>query len=214
MFGAATDIIKNIGDYFADDNNRAEFAESARKFIKTLSDGIVTLLQSSAPLLVEAGKAWITVFCGAIDYDASAMEITKQLAAAFVRNFGSGFKELWDLITNPNETLDNWIYGGEIATDRAGIRISDELQEQYLESGTSLGSITIVNGDGTTSTESSGNPIYIDTERMIAYAVTQSGAKVNQTKFTTGAFPFLQTGANLVTTQGCTVEIQGNWRDY
>lgn len=131
LWGATTDIIKNIGDYFADDNNRAEFAESARKFIKTLSDGIVTLLKSSAPMLVEAGKAWITVFCGAIDYDAGAKEIVKQLSLAFARNFGNGFKGLWNLVTNPVETLDNWINGGEIATDRAGIRISNELQEQY-----------------------------------------------------------------------------------
>lgn len=70
--------------------------------------------------------------------------------------------------------------------------------------------VTTVNSDGTTTDEYSASPIYVDAEKMVAY----DGNNTNQTKFTTGPFPYLSPGENLVTVSGCTVEIQGNWRDY
>lgn len=57
------------------------------------------------------------------------------------------------------------------------------------------------------------SPIWIDAERMIAYSMTGT-QKVNATKFTDGAFPFLMPGQNTAYTTGNTLEITGNWRDY
>ena len=54
------------------------------------------------------------------------------------------------------------------------------------------------------------SPFYVDAERMIAY----DSNGMNQTKHTTGAFPFLQPGTNTVSTTGSAVTIVGNWRDY
>lgn len=70
--------------------------------------------------------------------------------------------------------------------------------------------VTTVNADGTTTDEYSASPIYIDAEKMVAY----DEYNTNQTKFTTGPFPYLSPGDNLVQVSGCTVQIQGNWRDY
>lgn len=136
LFGAAKKIIENIGNYFADPDNRKQFLEGARKVIRSLANGIIDILKAGAPLMVEAGKTWITMFCGAIDYDAGAKEITKQLAAAFARNFGNGFKALWNLVSDPSETLDNWINGGEahIYKDRLGNDIDEATMDAWVNS--------------------------------------------------------------------------------
>ena len=67
-----------------------------------------------------------------------------------------------------------------------------------------------VNGETLTIASGASSPVYIDADRMFAY----DGDGVNQTKYTTGAFPFLQPGTNNVSTTGTAVEITGNWRDY
>lgn len=140
LFGAAKKIIENIGNYFADPDNRKQFLEGARKVIRSLANGIIDILKAGAPLMVEAGKTWITMFCGAIDYDAGAKEITKQLAAAFARNFGNGFKALWNLVSDPSETLDNWINGGEahIYKDRLGNNIDEATMDAWVNSDTKM----------------------------------------------------------------------------
>lgn len=56
-------------------------------------------------------------------------------------------------------------------------------------------------------------PIYIDSERMVAYSISGEN-KVNATKFTDGSFPFLKPGINSAYTSGNSLEITGNWRDY
>lgn len=140
LFGAAKKIIENIGNYFADPDNRKQFLEGARKVIRSLANGMIDILKAGAPLMVEAGKTWITMFCGAIDYDAGAKEITKQLAAAFARNFGNGFKALWNLVSDPSETLDNWINGGEahIYKDRLGNNIDEATMDAWVNSDTKM----------------------------------------------------------------------------
>lgn len=70
--------------------------------------------------------------------------------------------------------------------------------------------ITVNNADELKIAAAAASPIYIDAERMIAY--DSQGA--NQTKYTTGFFPFLMPGANLVQATNCTVSLVGNWRDY
>lgn len=67
-----------------------------------------------------------------------------------------------------------------------------------------------VNADTLQIDATAASPIFIDSERMIAY--DESGN--NQTIHTTGQYPFLVPGVNSVSTTGTSVELTGNWRDY
>lgn len=57
------------------------------------------------------------------------------------------------------------------------------------------------------------SPIWIDAERMVAYSMSGT-SKINATKYTDGAYPFLHPGVNAAYTTGTGLEITGNWRDY
>lgn len=57
------------------------------------------------------------------------------------------------------------------------------------------------------------SPIWIDAERMVAYTISGTDM-INATKYTDGAFPFLNPGRNTAYTTGDSLEITGNWRDY
>ena len=77
--------------------------------------------------------------------------------------------------------------------------------------------ILSVNGQTCTINYRASNPIYIDSERMIAY--NESG--VNQTQYTAGLFPFLAPGMNLLSVvhssgiaSAASLVVKGNWRDY
>lgn len=75
--------------------------------------------------------------------------------------------------------------------------------------------ILSVNGQVCTINYQASSPIYIDTERMIAH----DGSGVNQTKYTSGIYPFLSSGNNLVSAVNSggyevTLAVTGNWRDY
>lgn len=91
LFGAATKIVQKLGDYFADENNRKNFIESADKIIRSLGSALISVLQNGvAPLMVEAARAWMEVFVGKIDYYDAASDIIKRLGEAFVHNMISG----------------------------------------------------------------------------------------------------------------------------
>lgn len=68
----------------------------------------------------------------------------------------------------------------------------------------------VVNGETLEISASASSPLYVDAQRMIAY--NESGE--NETKYTTGNYPFLQPGVNNVLTYGAAVTVIGNWRDY
>lgn len=72
------------------------------------------------------------------------------------------------------------------------------------------GCVLTVNGETMTVAAGAASPIYIDATRMIAH----DGNGNNQTQHTAGAFPFLQSGINTVSTTGTAVSAVGNWRDY
>lgn len=139
LLGAATQIVKKLGDYFADDRSREEFGKGAQKILSSIANGLIRILRDGvAPLMAEVGKLWIAAFCGSIDYDHGAWTIVKELAKAFARNFGTGFKNLWSVITHPIESLDDFIYGGDYATDLGGVRVSQDLLDQYQSADTAL----------------------------------------------------------------------------
>lgn len=77
--------------------------------------------------------------------------------------------------------------------------------------------ILSVNGQTCTINYQASSPIYIDAERMIAY--NDSG--VNQTQHTSGLYPFLAPGMNLLSVvhssgiaSAASLVVKGNWRDY
>lgn len=67
-----------------------------------------------------------------------------------------------------------------------------------------------VNGEQLTIAAAASSPIYIDAARMFAYDANG----VNQTRYTTGNFPFLVPGTNTISTTGSGLSVIGNWRDY
>lgn len=72
-----------------------------------------------------------------------------------------------------------------------------------------------VNGQVLTINYQASSPIYIDTERMLAH----DGSGTNQTQYTSGIYPFLSPGNNLISAVNSggytvTLAVTGNWRDY
>ena len=111
-------------------------------------------------------------------------------------------------LDNPAHTMD----AQHAQLDNPGTRYSRPLYQ--VNHNTAADSILSVNGVNLTISKDAANPIYIDCERMIAY----NSDHENQTIYTNGQFPFLQSGANLMSvTSGSTIYefyVTGNWRDY
>lgn len=91
IFGAAKEIIIKLGDYFADEKNRQTFWDAAKKVLKSLAEGIISILQQGvAPLMVEIARAWAECFVGEIDYNDVAWDIITRLGKAFIHNMATG----------------------------------------------------------------------------------------------------------------------------
>lgn len=111
-------------------------------------------------------------------------------------------------LNNPTHTMN----AQNARLDNPGTRYSRPLYQ--CNHSTAADSILSVNGVNLTISKDAANPIYIDCERMIAY----NSDHENQTQYTNGQFPFLQSGANLMSViSGSTIYefyVTGNWRDY
>ena len=97
-----------------------------------------------------------------------------------------------------------------------GTRYSRPIYKLTIEK-TAFDAVLSVNGQDCTISRSAASPLWIDCERMIAY----NEARENQTQYTSGIFPFLSPGTNLlscVTAAGQVINngltVVGNWRDY
>ena len=111
--------------------------------------------------------------------------------------------------------LDNQTYtldASHVQLTNPGTRYSRPLYQ--CNHSTAADSILSVNGVNLTISKDAANPIFIDCERMIAY----NSDHENQTIYTNGQFPFLQSGANLLSvvsgSTGYEFYVTGNWRDY
>ena len=101
--------------------------------------------------------------------------------------------------------------------DNPGTRYSRPIYKLTIEK-TAYDAVLQVNGQNLTIDRAADSPIWIDTERMIAY----DSETENQTQLTNGMYPFLSPGANTVVCYTFvgnnlvyhTVQITGNWRDY
>lgn len=110
--------------------------------------------------------------------------------------------------SNEQHTMD----GQHTYLENPGTRYSRPI---YTVNHSLLGeTILSVNGVELVISKDAANPIIIDCERMIAY----DGNGHNETKYTRGQFPFLNSGDNLLSAyMGSTyyqILVQGNWRDY
>lgn len=90
--------------------------------------------------------------------------------------------------------------------ENPGTRFSRPIYKITHSGGCSL----TVNGEVLSIAAGAASPIYIDSQRMFAY----NGNGENQTKYTTGNFPFLQPGVNNIATTASALTVTGNWRDY
>ena len=93
-----------------------------------------------------------------------------------------------------------------------GTRYSRPLYKIVKSSAGSAASITVNQTDTLQLLATSPQAVTVDAEHMIAFET--SGTHDNCTRFTYGLFPFLSPGANVITCDGCTVTVIGNWRDF
>lgn len=111
-------------------------------------------------------------------------------------------------VDNPEITIDN----EHRQIENPGTRYSRPVYK-VNHSTTAVTNLS-VNGQVLQINPAASNPIWIDCERMIAY----DSNGVNQTQYTTGVFPFLSSGANLLSAHVETtlyeMTVIGNWRDY
>ncbi|MBQ6040964.1 MAG: hypothetical protein IJL32_09355 [Oscillospiraceae bacterium] len=95
---AADDIIKNIGNYLKDEENRARLWETAKQILIKLGSGLIGSIEHLAPFIVDLAEAWAEMFIGDIDYDGTASQILSKLGQAFVNNIKRGPSHLGEFI--------------------------------------------------------------------------------------------------------------------
>lgn len=85
---SATTIIKNIGDYLNDEENRKQIFDAAKEVVIKLGKGLTSPEAKDAlgGLVVECAKFIADTFIGGIDWDASGGEIARQLVQGFYNN--------------------------------------------------------------------------------------------------------------------------------
>lgn len=113
-------VIKNLGDYLNDEENRKQLRESAKQILIKIGKGLTSQEAKDAVggLVVEAAKFLADTFIGGIDWDATGGQIAGQIAKGFYNN-------LW------TTKLGTWL-GEQLAGD------VDELQNEYYKANTDL----------------------------------------------------------------------------
>ena len=110
-------IIKNLGDYLNDEENRKQIFEAAKEVVIKIGKGLTSQESKDAlgGLVVELAKFLADTFIGGIDWDATGGEIAKQIVTGFYNN-------LW------TTKLGTWI--GEKLSDTA-----HAMELDYLDDG-------------------------------------------------------------------------------
>lgn len=113
-------------------------------------------------------------------------------------------------ILNEEYTLDS---NEHILLENPGTRYSRPLYKINHSLGGET-TLKVNNGEGLVISSDAANPIYIDCEKMLAYS--ENGH--NETKYTSGQFPFLAPGVNTLWARSGIYNYEftviGNWRDY
>lgn len=95
---AADEIIKNIGNYLEDEENRKKIWETAKQILIKLGSGLIGSIEHLAPFIVDLAEAWAKMFIGDIDYDGTAADVLSRLGEAFVNNIKNGPQHLGEFI--------------------------------------------------------------------------------------------------------------------
>ena len=91
LMDSATKIIKNLGDYLNDEENRKQLKETAKGIMKKIAEGLTDPEVKTAigGLIVEGGKLIADIFIGGIDWEATGSEIIKQIVRGMIHNVGA-----------------------------------------------------------------------------------------------------------------------------
>ena len=120
LISSATQVIKNLGDYLNNEENRQQLFTAAKEILVKIGKGLTSTEARDAVggLIVESAKFIADMFIGGIDWDAKGGEIARQIIQGVYNN-------LW------TTKIGTWI--GESIE---GITHAD--LHDYLESGTTL----------------------------------------------------------------------------
>lgn len=85
---AATKIIKNLGDYLNNEENRKQIFDSAKEIMIKIGKGLTSQEAKDAVggLIVEAAKFLIDTFIGGVDWNASGADIAERIVKGFFDN--------------------------------------------------------------------------------------------------------------------------------
>ena len=88
LVSSATQIIKNLGDYLNNEDNRAQLWAAAKDIVTKIGNGLTSKETRDAlgGFVLECGKFVADLFIGGIDWDATGGDIAKQLIKGVYNN--------------------------------------------------------------------------------------------------------------------------------
>ena len=111
-------VIKNLGDYLNNEENRKQIFESAKEVVIKIGKGLTSPEAKDAlgGFVVESAKFLADTFIGGVDWDASGGEIAKKLITGFATNLynSSIFGLLSKLGNLAGEGLSDFIHQVEL----------------------------------------------------------------------------------------------------
>lgn len=117
LVSSATEIIKNIGDYLNNEENRQQLFTAAKEIIVKIGKGLTSTEARDAVggFIVESAKFIADMFIGGIDWDATGGDIAKQIVQGVYNNLwttklGSLIAEGLEGIVNAEEHA--WLDSG------------------------------------------------------------------------------------------------------
>lgn len=120
LVSSATTIIKNLGDYLNNEDNRRQLFETAKQILIKIGKGLVSMeaREAVAGLIIEAAKFLADTFIGGIDWEATGGEIAWQIIKGIYNNLLP--VKAMDWAAGNLESVLNW------------------REHEYLDSGTPL----------------------------------------------------------------------------
>lgn len=117
LISSATQIIKNLGDYLNNEENRQQLFATAKEILIKIGKGLTSTEARDAVggLVVEAAKFIADTFIGGIDWDAKGGEIAKQLIQGVYNNLWTTRLGNWiaeSIEGDVNSDIHDWLDSG------------------------------------------------------------------------------------------------------
>jgi hypothetical protein len=117
LISSATQIIKNLGDYLNNEENRQQLFATAKEILVKIGKGLTSTEARDAVggLVVEAAKFIADMFIGGIDWDAKGGEIAKQLIQGVYNNLWTTRLGNWiaeSIEGDVNSDIHDWLDSG------------------------------------------------------------------------------------------------------